>query len=82
MARSTRTYLFRSIKRAQESRGSDELRQRTAARERPFRHLGGRTAEFLYVRMRTVTTGATSAEGKARWNATFEAANRRKGRIG
>ena len=43
-----------------------------SAHEHAFRHFGGRTAELLYDRMRTVTTGVTSAEGKARWNPTFE----------
>lgn len=44
-----------------------------AAHERAFEHFGGRTAEILYDRMRTVTLGGMSAEGKPRWNATFEA---------
>ncbi len=41
------------------------------AHERAFAHFGGRPAEILYDRMRTVLTG--TAEGKARWNPTFEA---------
>ena len=44
-----------------------------SAHEHAFAHFGGRTAEILYDRMRTVTTGVISAEGKPRWNATFEA---------
>ena len=44
-----------------------------SAHEHAFRHFGGRTAEILYDRMRTVTTGMVSAEGKPRWNARFEA---------
>ena len=44
-----------------------------SAHEHAFRHFGGRTAEILYDRMRTVTTGLVSAEGKPRWNARFEA---------
>jgi transposase len=43
-----------------------------AAHEHAFAHFGGRTAELLYDRMRTVTIG-TSTDGKPRWNATFEA---------
>jgi transposase len=42
-----------------------------AAHEHAFAHFGGCTAEILYDRMRTVTLG--TAEGKARWNPTFEA---------
>ena len=41
------------------------------AHERAFAHFGGRPAEILYDRMRTVLTG--TAEGKPRWNPTFEA---------
>jgi transposase len=44
-----------------------------SAHEHAFQHFGGRTAEILYDRMRTVTMGGTSAEGKPRWNPTFEA---------
>lgn len=43
------------------------------AHEHAFRHFGGRTAEILYDRMRTVTTGIVGAEGKPRWNPRFEA---------
>lgn len=42
-----------------------------AAHEHAFAHFCGTTAEILYDRMRTVTLG--SAEGKPRWNPTFEA---------
>ena len=42
-----------------------------AAHEHAFAHFGGCTAEILYDRMRTVTLG--TAEGKPRWNPTFEA---------
>jgi transposase len=42
-----------------------------AAHEHAFEHFGGRPAELLYDRMRTVT--ADPGEGKARWNSTFEA---------
>lgn len=44
-----------------------------AAHEHAFAHFGGHTAEILYDRMRTVTTGLTTDEGKPRWNPTFEA---------
>jgi transposase len=44
-----------------------------SAHEHAFGHFGGRTAEILYDRMRTVTTGIVNAEGKPRWNPTFEA---------
>jgi len=44
-----------------------------SAHENAFQHFGGRTAEILYDRMRTVTMGGTNAEGKPRWNPTFEA---------
>jgi transposase len=44
-----------------------------AAHEHAFQHFGGRTAEILYDRMRTVTLGGTNSEGKPRWNPTFEA---------
>ena len=42
-----------------------------AAHEHAFEHFGGCTAEILYDRMRTVVAG--TAEGKPRWNPTFEA---------
>jgi len=42
-----------------------------AAHEHAFAHFGGCTAEILYDRMRTVSSG--TAEGKPRWNPTFEA---------
>lgn len=42
-----------------------------AAHEHAFAHFGGRPAELLYDRMRTVTVDPS--EGKARWNSTFEA---------
>jgi transposase len=42
-----------------------------AAHEHAFAHFGGRTAELLYDRMRTVTM--EPGAGKARWNPTFEA---------
>jgi len=42
-----------------------------AAHEHAFEHFGGRPGELLYDRMRTVTS--EPGEGKARWNATFEA---------
>ena len=42
-----------------------------SAHEHAFAHFGGRTAEILYDRMRTVVLG--TEEGRARWNPTFEA---------
>jgi transposase len=42
-----------------------------SAHEHAFEHFGGRTAELLYDRMRTVVHGAI--EGKPRWNPTFNA---------
>jgi transposase len=42
-----------------------------AAHEHGFEHFGGCTAEILYDRMRTVTSGVV--EGKPKFNATFEA---------
>lgn len=42
-----------------------------AAHERAFAHFGGRCAELLYDRMRTVVLGTEA--GAPRWNATFEA---------
>lgn len=42
-----------------------------AAHEHAFEHFGGCTAEILYDRMRTVSSG--TFEGKARLNPTFEA---------
>ena len=38
--------------------------------EHAFEHFGGHTAEILYDRMRTVTLG--EAEGRPRWNTSFE----------
>lgn len=42
-----------------------------AAHERAFAHFGGRCAELLYDRMRTVILG--NEDGRPRWNPTFEA---------
>jgi transposase len=42
-----------------------------AAHEHAFEHFGGCTAEILYDRMRTVSSGVV--EGRPRWNPTFEA---------
>lgn len=42
-----------------------------AAHEHAFAHFGGRCAELLYDRMRTVVLGTEG--GAPRWNATFEA---------
>jgi transposase len=42
-----------------------------AAHEHAFAHFGGRTAEILYDRMRTVVLG--TAGDQPRWNPTFEA---------
>jgi len=42
-----------------------------SAHEHAFAHFGGRTAEILYDRMRTVVLG--TEDGRARWNPTFEA---------
>ena len=42
-----------------------------AAHEHAFAHFGGRCAELLYDRMRTVVLG--TEDGKPVWNATFEA---------
>jgi transposase len=39
------------------------------AHEHAFAHFGGCTAEILYDRMRTVSSGTT--EGRVRWNPTF-----------
>lgn len=50
---------------------NERLAALLAAHEHAFAHFGGPTAEILYDRMRTVTLG--SAEGKPRWNPTFEA---------
>lgn len=41
------------------------------AHEHAFAHFGGRCAELLYERMRTVVLG--TAQGKPRWHPTFEA---------
>jgi transposase len=54
-----------------EGYGNERLGALLAAHEHAFAHFGGCTSEILYDRMRTVTVG--SSEGKARWNATFEA---------
>jgi len=50
---------------------NERLSALLAAHEHAFTHFGGRTAELLYDRMRTVTM--EPAAGKARWNPTFEA---------
>jgi len=50
---------------------NERLSALLAAHEHAFAHFGGRTAELLYDRMRTVTM--EPAAGKARWNPTFEA---------
>jgi transposase len=49
---------------------NERLSALLAAHEHAFAHFGGRTAELLYDRMRTVTMAPTA--GKARWNPTFE----------
>lgn len=49
----------------------ERLSSLLAAHERAFAHFGGRCAELLYDRMRTVILG--TEDGKPRWNATFEA---------
>lgn len=49
----------------------ERLASLLAAHEHAFAHFGGRCAELLYDRMRTVILG--SEDGKPRWNATFEA---------
>lgn len=48
----------------------ERLSSLLAAHERAFAHFGGRCAELLYDRMRTVILG--TEDGKPRWNATFE----------
>jgi transposase len=50
---------------------NEQLPALLAAHEHAFAHFGGRPAELLYDRMRTVTTAPS--EGKARWNVTFDA---------
>ena len=50
---------------------NERLSALLAAHEHAFAHFGGRPAELLYDRMRTVTS--EPGEGKARWNATFDA---------
>jgi transposase len=50
---------------------NERLANLLAAHEHAFAHFGGRCQELLYDRMRTVVLG--TAEGKPRWNATFEA---------
>jgi hypothetical protein len=50
---------------------NERLPSLLAAHEHAFEHIGGRPAELLYDRMRTVT--ADPSEPKARWNGTFEA---------
>ncbi|MBA2527786.1 MAG: IS21 family transposase [Pyrinomonadaceae bacterium] len=50
---------------------NERLSALLAAHEHAFEHFGGHPAELLYDRMRTVT--AEPGEGKAHWNATFEA---------
>lgn len=49
----------------------ERLASLLAAHERAFAYFGGRCAELLYDRMRTVILG--TEDGKPRWNATFEA---------
>lgn len=49
----------------------ERLASLLAAHEHAFEHFGGRCAELLYDRMRTVILGTEA--GKARWNPTFEA---------
>ena len=49
----------------------ERLASLLAAHEHAFAHFGGRCAELLYDRMRTVILG--TEDGKPRWNATFEA---------
>jgi transposase len=50
---------------------NERLPSLLAAHEHAFAHFGGRCAELLYDRMRTVVLG--SEDGKPRWNATFDA---------
>lgn len=50
---------------------NERLGSLLAAHEHAFEHFGGRCAEHLYDRMRTVVLG--TVEGRARWNPTFEA---------
>jgi transposase len=50
---------------------NERLSHLLAAHEHAFEHFGGPCAELLYDRMRTVVLG--SAEGRPRWNPTFDA---------
>jgi len=50
---------------------NDSMASLLAAHEHAFAHFGGRCAELLYDRMRTVVLG--SEAGKPVWNTTFEA---------
>ena len=50
---------------------NERLASLLAAHEHAFAHFGGRTAQLLYDRMRTVVLG--SEAGRIRWNPTFEA---------
>jgi transposase len=50
---------------------NERLSALLAAHEHAFTHFGGRPAELLYDRMRTVTMAP--AAGQAKWNPTFEA---------
>ena len=50
---------------------NERLASLLAAHEHGFAHFGGRTAQLLYDRMRTVVLG--SEAGRIRWNPTFEA---------
>lgn len=50
---------------------NEQLGALLAAHEHAFAHFGGRTAELLYDRMRTVTM--EPAADKPKWNPTFEA---------
>jgi transposase len=50
---------------------NERLGQLLAAHEHAFAHFGGACRELLYDRMRTVVIGC--ADGKPRWNPTFDA---------
>jgi transposase len=50
---------------------NERLTSLLAAHEHAFAWFGGRCAEILYDRMRTVVLGTN--EGKPRWNPTFDA---------
>lgn len=50
---------------------NEKLASLLAAHEHAFAHFGGRCAELLYDRMRTVVLG--TEDGKPRWNPTFDA---------